>query len=94
MNTLKPLLPKVTKVQALDDFELRLEFADGSIKQVDVKPYLHFPAFERLKQGGLFAKAHIANGTVVWDERLDLAPETLFLKGVDPTELASLRRDA
>ena len=94
MNTLKPLLPKVTKVQALDDFELRLEFADGSIKQFDVKPYLHFPAFERLKQGGLFAKAHIANGTVVWDERLDLAPETLFLKGVDPTELASLRRDA
>lgn len=94
MNTLKPLLPKVTKVQALDDFELRLEFTDGSIKQFDVKPYLHFPAFERLKQGGLFAKAHVANGTVVWDEKLDLAPETLFLKGVDPTELASLRRDA
>jgi hypothetical protein len=94
MNTLKPLLPKVTKVQALDDFELRLEFTDGSIKQFDVKPYLHSPAFERLKQGGLFAKAHVANGTVVWDERLDLAPETLFLKGVDPTELASLRRDA
>ena len=94
MNTLKPLLPKVTKVQALDDFELRLEFTDGSIKQFDVKPYLHFTAFERLKQGGLFAKAHVANGTVVWDERLDLAPETLFLKGVDPTELASLRRDA
>ena len=67
MNTLKPLLPKVTKVQALDDFELRLEFTDGSIRQFDVKPYLHFPAFERLKQGGLFAKAHIANGTVVWE---------------------------
>ena len=65
MNTLKPLLPKVTKVQALDDFELRLEFTDGSIKQFDVKPYLHSPAFERLKQGGLFAKAHVANGTVV-----------------------------
>ena len=94
MNSYKPLLPKVTKVQVLDDFELLLEFTDGVVKRFDVKPYLHFPAFGRLKQGGLFAKAHVANGTVVWDEKLDLAPETLFLKGVDPTELASLRRDA
>ncbi len=86
MNTIKPLLPKVSKVQALDDFELRLEFTDGSIKQFDVKPYLHFPAFERLKQGGLFAKAHVANGTVVWDDRLDLAPETLYLRGRDSVE--------
>ncbi len=85
MNTIKPLLPKVTKVQALEGFELRLEFTDGSIKQFDVKPYLHFPAFERLKQGGFFSKAHVANGTVVWDDRLDLAPETLYLKGVDTT---------
>jgi hypothetical protein len=94
MNIVKHLLPKVTKVQALDDFELRLEFTDGSLKHFDVKPYLHFPAFERLKQDGLFAKAHVANGTVAWDDRLDLAPETLYLKGVDTTELASLRRDA
>ena len=94
MNIVKHLLPKVTMVQALDDFELRLEFTDGSLKHFDVKPYLHFPAFERLKQGGLFAKAHVANGTVAWDDRLDLAPETLYLKGVDTTELASLRRDA
>jgi hypothetical protein len=93
MNTIKPLLPKVSKVQALDDFELRLEFTDGSVKHFDVKPYLHFPAFERLKQGGLFAKAHVANGTVAWDDRLDLAPETLYLKGVDTAELASLKRD-
>jgi hypothetical protein len=93
MNTIKPLLPKVSKVQALDDFELRLEFTDGSVKHFDVKPYLHFPAFERLKQGDLFTKAHVANGTVVWDDRLDLAPETLYLKGVDTAELASLKRD-
>jgi hypothetical protein len=92
MNTIKPLLPKVSKVQALDDFELRLEFTDGSIKQFDVKPYLHFPAFERLKQGELFAKAHVANGTVVWDDRLDLAPETLYLRGRDSVEVGKGHR--
>ena len=89
MNSYKPLLPKVTKVQVLDDFELLLEFTDGVVKRFDVKPYLHFPAFGRLKQGGLFAKAHVANGTVVWDDRLDLAPETLYLKGRDSVEVGA-----
>jgi len=51
------------------------------VKYFDVKPYLDFPAFRRLKEGNLFAKAHVANGTVVWDDRLDLAPETLYLQG-------------
>jgi len=92
MNTIKPLLPKVSKVQTLETFELRLEFTDGSIKQFDVKPYLHFPAFERLKQGGLFAKAHVANGTVVWDDRLDLAPETLYLQGQVCVEVVGKNR--
>jgi hypothetical protein len=93
MNNVKPLLPKVTKVQALDDFELRLEFTDGLVKQFDVKPYLNFPAFERLKNGGFFAKANVANGTVVWDERLDLAPETLYIMSRDCTELRSASQD-
>ena len=89
MNSYKPLLPKVTKVQVLDDFELLLEFTDGLVKRFDVKPYLHFPAFERLKEGGFFSKAHVANGTVVWDDRLDLAPETLYLKGRDSVEVGA-----
>jgi Protein of unknown function (DUF2442) len=80
MNTIKHLLPKVSKVQVLDNFELRLEFNDGSVKYFDVKPYLHYPAFERLKAVSFFAQAHVAQGTVVWDDRLDLAPETLYLK--------------
>ena len=81
MTTIKPLLPRVSKVDVLEEFELRLEFKDGLVKYFDVKPYLDFPAFRRLKEGNLFAKAHVAHGTVVWDDRLDLAPETLYLQG-------------
>ena len=80
MSSISPLLPRVTQVQVLDNFELLLEFKDGSIKHFDVKPYLSLPAFKRLSAGGLFAKAHVQRGTVVWDEQLDLAPETLYLK--------------
>ena len=80
MTAVKPLLPRVAKVQVLDNHELLLEFKDGALKRFDVKPYLDLPAFARLKVGGLFAKAHVAHGTVVWDEQLDLAPETLYLE--------------
>jgi hypothetical protein len=82
MTESRPLLPRVTKVKTLDNFELLLEFKDGAVKSFDVKPYLDFPAFQRLKVGGAFAKAHVSHGTVVWDDMLDLAPETLYLKGV------------
>ena len=80
MSPASPLLPRVTQVQVLDNFELLLEFKDGSVKQFDVKPYLNLPAFKRLTTGGLFSKARVERGTVVWDEQLDLAPETLYLQ--------------
>lgn len=82
MTTAKPLLPRVARVQTLDDFELLVEFKDGAVKRFDVKPYLAFPAFERLKIGHLFDQAHVERGTVVWDPQLDLSPDTLYLQGV------------
>lgn len=80
MSRPSSLLPRVTQVQVLENFELLLQFKDGSLKQFDVKPYLNLPAFKRLTSGGLFYKARVERGTVVWDEQLDLAPETLYLK--------------
>jgi len=92
MTESKPLLPRVTQVQVLANFGLLLEFKDGAIKYFDVKPYLDYPAFQRLKVGGTFAKAHVSHGTVAWDDMLDLAPETLYLKGVDQTALPTLNQ--
>jgi hypothetical protein len=78
----RPLLPRVAQVEALEDFVLRIEFKDGLIKLFDVKPYLGLPAFRRLREGMLFFKAHVSHGTVVWDDQLDLSPDTLYLDGV------------
>ena len=89
MNTIKSLLPRVTQVQALNDFVLRVSFKDNSTKLFDVKPYLEYPAFQRLKSGDLFFKAHVEQGTVVWDDRLDLSPDTLYLEGLTCEAVAS-----
>jgi hypothetical protein len=83
MNTPKALLPRVSQVQALDDYWLRILFKDGAVKRFDVKPFLEFPAFQRLKKNSLFFNAHVAHGTVVWDDMIDLSPDTLYLQSVE-----------
>jgi Protein of unknown function (DUF2442) len=44
-------------------------------------PYLQYPAFAPLKDLGLFSKARVAHGTVVWTEEIDISPDTLYLAG-------------
>ncbi len=77
----KPLLPRVSEVQPQDDYTLLVTFKDGAVKRFDVKPYLEYPAFKRLKHNALFFKAHVEHGTVVWDDMLDLSPDSLYLHG-------------
>ena len=73
--------PDVVRVKALPDYCLEAEFETGEVRCFDMKPYLGFPAFAALKEDGLFMRAHVAHGTVVWNEEIDLSPDTLFLRG-------------
>jgi len=46
-----------------------------------MKPYLGYPAFAPLAEEGLFMRAHVAYGTVTWNDEIDLSPDTLYLRG-------------
>jgi hypothetical protein len=61
-------------------YQLRLKFADGIQKTVDVTNLLKGPIFEPLKDPEEFAKGKLDNvcGTVVWPNGADIAPETLY----------------
>lgn len=73
------MTPDVVKVKTLPDYCLEAEFETGEVRQFDMKPYLDFPAFAALKNGGLFLRAHVAYGTVVWNDEIDLSPDTIYL---------------
>ncbi|MCI0641055.1 MAG: DUF2442 domain-containing protein [Gemmataceae bacterium] len=70
---------------------LRLAFNDGTRKTIDVRPLLHGPIFEPLRDAAYFALAELDKvcGTVVWPNGADFAPEALHeLSPVDePTTL-------
>lgn len=75
------MTPDVVKVRAFPDFKLEAEFADGAIRRFDIRPLLAYPAFSGLREGGLFMSAKVENGTVVWNDEIDLSPDTLYLRG-------------
>lgn len=76
----------VTAVQTQPDYHLKVCFSTGDIRIFDVKPYLDRGVFSRLRDVGLFNQAYVAYDTVCWPGNLDIAPETLFFRGVSMNE--------
>jgi hypothetical protein len=72
----------VIAVKPLPEYQLQVEFNTGHVKLFDVKPYLSKGIFSRLRDETLFDQAHVAYDTVCWPGNLDIAPATLFDRGV------------
>jgi hypothetical protein len=73
--------PDVTKVKALPDYFIRAQFENGETRLFDMRPYLDYPAFSALKEERVFMRAHVEHGVVVWNDEVDLSPDTLYLRG-------------
>jgi hypothetical protein len=72
--------PKAKSVQYRKSHLLLVVFASGEEKIFDLKPYLEYPVYEKLKQEAYCAKAKVQNGIVVWDDETDLDPDRLYLE--------------
>ena len=48
-----------------------------------MKPYLKYPMYKPLENPSIFNMAHTNGETVVWNDDIDIAPETLYEKGLD-----------
>ena len=80
-NPAQPI--KVCGVRPMDDYQLWVRFNTGEAKIIDFKPLLCKPAFSPLVDKDLFRSVYIDYGVTVWnDGEIDIAPETLYDKGV------------
>jgi hypothetical protein len=71
---------RVTSVEALPGYRLRVAFADGLSGTVDMANLVHSPkagVFAALADPALFAQAALDCGAVVWPGDLDLAPDAM-----------------
>ena len=73
-------IPCVTSVHVRAPFSVLIEFDDGVSKQVDLRRLLKGPVFEPLQDPAEFAKVRVDHdaGTIVWPNKADIAPETLY----------------
>lgn len=78
------------QVAHLKDFTLRVEFSDGSIKDVDLSHELDGEVFEPLRDPELFSQVTVnpETGTIEWPNGADLAPEYLHEKGENAEQVA------
>lgn len=69
----------IDEAQVVGPFQLRVVFADGQKKVVDVRPLLTGPIFQPLLNEEYFAKVEVdpVCNTVVWPNGADIAPEAL-----------------
>ena len=74
------MYPSVVKVLAREDFTLAVTFDSGEEGILDMKPYLDFGVFQRLKDYAQFERARIAFDTIEWDCGADLDPEFVYKK--------------
>lgn len=71
---------RVTEVEALPGFRLRVAFADGLTGIVDMSRMVHSPkagVFAVLADPSLFAQVKLDLGAVTWPGELDLAPDAM-----------------
>ncbi len=69
----------VTRVRHLKNYELRLTFNDGSVRDIDLKNELYGEVFEPSREIDFFERVFINpdTGTIEWPNGADLAPEFL-----------------
>lgn len=73
------IAPDAVAVDVLDGFVLRVQFRNGEIRDFFAEQQLFArKCYSSLRNVGLFRQAHIFNGTVVWNDEIDIDPEWLY----------------
>jgi hypothetical protein len=72
-------LPRITSVDPLEGFRLRLAFTDGLVREVDLSGDLWGQMAEPLQDPAYFRRVSVDTelGTVVWPNGYDLDPDVL-----------------
>jgi len=70
----------VVKVVPNEDFALAVTFDNGDKGVLDMKPYLDFGVFQRIRAAADFRRVRVAFDAIEWDSGVDLDPELIHAK--------------
>ena len=70
----------ITSVKPMSDYTVLVCFNNGERGVLDMKPYLEFGVFRRLKEVDVFQRVRVAFDTIEWDVGVDLDPDFVYAK--------------
>ena len=76
---------KVSQVEPLPNYRLRITFQNGIVKEYDCSPLLEKAVFNPLREASLFNRVVVGSGGygIVWNDDIDLSEAELWLNGVE-----------
>ncbi len=76
------IIPKPTKVKALDKYVIWVLFADSTEGKVDLSGLISKPVFKKWNDPHFFEKVYIDTETsaIAWDDTIELCPDSMYLK--------------
>jgi hypothetical protein len=74
------MYPSVKSVVAGEEYLLFVVFDNGESGTLDMKGFLDFGVFQRLKDYDAFRRVRVAFDTIEWESGIDLDPEFVYAK--------------
>ena len=72
------MYPSVKKVVPDENYVLVIDFDNSERGILDMKPFLEFGIFKRLKEHNIFKQVQVSFDTVEWRCGIDLDPEFVY----------------
>jgi hypothetical protein len=74
------IAPEMVAVIPRPEHTVRIVFADGEVRDVDITPLLDTPAFSALRDPATFSQVKVdeETGTIMWPGDVDLDPDVIY----------------
>ncbi len=72
------MIIKAIDVKPLKNYELEVTFDNGEVRRFDVKPYLEFKAFKKIKDIEMFNTVRTDGLSIEWADGTDICPYELY----------------
>jgi hypothetical protein len=68
---------RIVRARLVHDYVVELEFNDGYVSQIDLRPQLWGPVFGPLLDESLFSQFRLEDDTIRWPSGADFCPDVL-----------------
>ena len=76
-------MPKLIKIEVLDNYILKLFYNNSEMRLFDMKPYLNQKPWNQIATPKKFNQVKIINGDVCWENgMIDMSPDTIEVKSI------------